>query len=334
MAKYLVAHTNAPPGAPLPEERKVFDNSSLKIELVSRRCRMEEEVIELGRRAHALLVPHAPITCRVMANMPNCRVVVRYGHGFDVIDVAAATEHGIVVANVPFVTEEVAEHTIMLALACERKVARLDRAIRAGEWQHAKQQLSPMSRIGGRTLGLVAFGRIARAVARRALALGLHCLATDPYVEPDVIKKCGVEPVELYELLARSDFVSLHTPLNCETRHLIGEGELRLMKPTAYLINTSRGPVVDEAALVRALRENWIAGAGLDVFEVEPLAADSPLLRFDNVILTPHSAGYSDASRPKGRVQAAQEVVRVLKGHWPKNLVNPEVKEKVRLREC
>jgi phosphoglycerate dehydrogenase-like enzyme len=139
--------------------------------------------------------------------------------------------------------------------------------------------------------------------------------------------------VELDELLGRSDFVSLHTPLNSETRRLIGERELRLMKPTTYLINTSRGPVVDEGALIRALQEGWIAGAGLDVFEVEPLPVGSPLLELDNVILTPHSAGYSDVRPARMHTQAAQEIVRVLKGHWPQNLVNPEVKGRARLRE-
>ncbi len=332
--KYLVGHTNAPPDSPLPEERKVFADSGLEIELISRVCTTEEDVLEVGREAHALLVPHAPITRRVLENMPKCRVVVRYGHGFDVVDVAAATEHGIVVANVPFVAEEVAEHTIMLIFVCERKVVRLDRAIRAGEWQRAREQLSPMACLEGKTLGLVAFGRIAQAVTWRAQALGLECLAADPYVSPDIIKEHGAEPVELEELLSRSDFVSLHSPLNSETRHLIGERELRRMKPTAYLINTSRGAVVDEKALIRALKEGWIAGAGLDVFEVEPLPGDSPLIELDNVILTPHSAGYSDAGRPRGRAWAAQEVVRVLKGYWPKNLVNPEVKEKIKLREC
>ena len=334
MASYLVAHTNASPGAPLPDETVVFQNSGLEVKLVSRICTTEEDVIELGREAHGLLVVKAPITRRVMANMLHCRVVVRYGHGFDVVDVPAATEHGIAVVNVPFVAEEVADHTIMLIFACERKVVRLDRAIRAGEWQGVKQQLPPMALIEGQILGLVGFGRIAQAVARRALALGLQCLAADPLVEPASIVEHGVEPAELDGLLARSDFVSLHTPLNSQTYHLIGEGELRTMKPNAYLIDTSRGPVADETALIRALQENWIAGAGLDVFEEEPLPTDSPLVELDNVVLTPHSAGYSDSSRPKGRTRAAQEAVRVLKGYCPENLVNPEVAEVLTLREC
>jgi len=333
MAKYLVGHTNAEPGSPVPEEMRVLQESGLEVTLISRMCRTEEDVIGLGRDVDALLVPHAPITRRVMDSMPKLKVVVRYGHGFDVVDVPAATEHGVVVANVPYVAEEVADHTLGLILACERKLAMLDRAIRAGRWQEAKGRLAPMSRIAGQALGLVGFGRIAQAVARRALGLGMVCLAHDPFLSAASIRERGVEPVAMEELLARSDFVSIHTPLNDETFHLISEKELRLMKPTAYLINTCRGPVVDEKALIKALQEGWIAGAGLDVFEVEPLPADSPLVTMENVILTPHSAGYSDASRPEGRSRAALEAVRVLKGYWPENLVNPEVKARVRLKE-
>lgn len=335
MAQFLIVHTDAPADAPLPEERKVLADSGLDIEFVPRVCRSEEDVIELTRDADAVLNARSQMTRRVIENLRKCKVMVRYGVGVDTFDIPAATEHGIVLANVPdFCIEEVSNHALMLLLACAKKLVRLDRMIKAGEWAQKRSQIiSPMGRIVGQTLGLVAFGKIPRALARKALDLKLRCLAYDPYVSPEVMREHGVEPATLEELLRESDCISVHAPLTAETRHMFGEREFRTMKPSAYFINTSRGPVVNEAALIKALREGWIAGAGLDVFEVEPLPTDSPLVEFENVILLPHSASYSDEGFQELRTRVAQEAVRVLKGYWPQNLVNPAVREKVNLRE-
>jgi len=335
MAQFLIVHTDAPPEARLPEERKVLAGSGLDVELVSRACRSEDDVIALAREADAILNARSLITRRVMDNLRKCKVMVRYGVGVDTFDIPAATEHGIVLANVPdFCMEEVSNHALMLLLACAKKLVRLDAMIKDGQWAQKRSQIIlPMGRIVGQTLGMVAFGRIPRTLARKALSLKLRCLAYDPYIPPEVMRQHEVEPVTLEELLREADYISVHAPLTAETRHMFGEREFRLMKPSAYFINTSRGPVVDEAALVKALREGWIAGAGLDVFEVEPLPADSPLLGLENVILTPHSASYSDEGFVELRTRVAQEAVRVLQGYWPQNLVNPAVREKVSLRE-
>ena len=188
-----------------------------------------------------------------------------------------------------------------------------------------------MGSIYGQTLGLVGCGNIGRVTARKAQCFGLRVLGYDPYLDKSLAKESGVTLVSLPELLKESDFISVHTPLNKETRHLIGEKEFKQMKPTAYFINTSRGPVVDETALIKALQEKRIAGAGLDVFEKEPVDSDNPLLKMDNVVTTAHSASYSDASSKRCRTRVGQEAARVLSGQWPKNVVNKSVKPKVNL---
>jgi D-3-phosphoglycerate dehydrogenase len=227
-----------------------------------------------------------------LAAVPRCRAILRTGSGTDNVPVEEATRRQIVVANTPAaMSDGVSDHLIALLFAVARRVAELDRAVRLGRWRQAPVQ--PLCGVGGRTLGLVGFGHAGREVVRKLSGFELRVLAHDPYVGADTLAAHGVRPAGLYELLAQSDYVSLHCPLTAETRHLIGERELRLMKPTAVLLNTSRGPVIDEAALVRALREGWIAAAGLDVLENEPPAADNPLLGLDNVVVTPHVAGYS-----------------------------------------
>ena len=330
---YIIAHVDAAPDAPLPDERSVLARSGIEAQLVCKQCQSEEDVIELARDADAILDIHTPITRRIMENLHRCKVMVRYGIGVDSFDIPAATEHSIVLANVPdFCMEEVSNHALLLLLACAKKLTRLNAALKAGDWKARQTILSPMGTIHGQTLGLVAFGKIPRALVGKARALGLYCLAYDPYVNGETIRRYGAEPARLEELLAQADYVSVHTPLTEGTRRMFGEREFRLMKPTAFFINTSRGKVVDETALIRALREGWIAGAGLDVLEEEPPARDNPLLSMDNVILTPHSASYSDAAFAELRRRVVEEAVRVLKGHWPRSLVNPAVKEKVSLR--
>ena len=262
----------------------------------------------------------------IVGALKRCVVIGVGGVGVDMVDVEAATAAGIVVTNVPDVfIEEVADHAMMLLLNVARMTPQVTRMAREGQWYEARAVLSQRDRLLGQTLGLFAFGHVARATARRAMAFGLRVIAHDPYVsELDVIA-AGVEPVSFGELLERSDYLSVHAPHNAETEHAINAAALRRMKPTAGLINTARGPIVDEAALIEALRDGVIAGAGLDVTEHEPAATDNPLLTMDNVIVTPHIASASTRMRPETRRRVGREVALVLRGRWPMSCVNPTV---------
>ena len=293
-------------------------------ELVAADCHGEEDVIRATRDAHALLVSLSPITRRVIASWSRARVVARYGIGVDTVDLEAATDHGIFVTNVPdFCYDEVSDTAMSLILAVTRKVVKMHSLVSRGVYN--RKLAMPVYKARGRTLGLLAFGRIARAVAGKAAPFGYRVLAHDPYLQPDSLAGQPVELVGLEELLARSDVLSIHVPLTAETRHLIGEPQLRRMKPTAYLVNTSRGPVVDQKALTRALQEGWIAGAGLDVLEEEPPDPRDPILGLDNVVLTPHYASYTEEAYVEVREKAARQVVQVLRGEVPTCLVNREV---------
>jgi D-3-phosphoglycerate dehydrogenase / 2-oxoglutarate reductase len=287
--------------------------------------RQEDEISERARDADALIVSSSPITRRVMSALKQLKVVVRTGVGYDVIDVPAATDLGIVAVNIPDIwTREVANHALALLLAWNRRIPTLYNEVKAGVWQ--SQPPGPLGALHGETVGIVGFGNIGRAFARRVAALETQVIAYDPYVDNAQFSTLGVERVfSLGELAARADYVSVHTLLNAETRHLINEAFLRQMKPTACLINTSRGPVVDEQAIIRALQERWIAGAALDVQEHEPPAPDNPLLGLDNVILTPHAAYYSTAAVARVPQRCGEEVARVLTGQRPLHVVNPEV---------
>ncbi|MFC1983700.1 C-terminal binding protein [Chloroflexota bacterium] len=295
-------------------------------------CNTEDEIIEVAKDADAITTGAAQITRRVLEALPKCKVIVRYGVGFDTIDVDAATDNGVVVVNVPdLFPEEVSNHAIALLLACAKKMVPFNNLMKQGRWADAKRIQSPMVSIYDQTLGLIGCGNLGRLTARKAQCFSLKTIGYDPYVDKSLAEKHGITIVSLPELLKESDYISVHTLLSEETFHLIGENELKQMKPTAYFINTSRGPVVDEAAIIKALQENWIAGAGLDVFEKEPIDADNPLLKLDNVIVTPHSAFYSDASAKQVRIRVGQEIASVLTGRWPKNVVNKGVKPKVNL---
>ena len=313
--RFLVVHSDARDPDAFEIERGIIEGAGACLRLT--RAGDEDELIEHARDADALLVSGARITRAVVDSMPRCKLIVRYGVGLDSVDVAAATERGIVVSHFPdFCQPEVANHAIMLLLACAKKLTWLDRAVRDGRWRPGP--LAPMGSVHGETLGLVAFGAVAREVAPRAQALGLEVIAFDPYADDEPFTASHVERVgTLDELLRRSHYVSLHTPLSAETHHLIGREQLRAMKRSAYLINTSRGPVVDEQALIAALRSGEIAGAGLDVFEREPLPADSPLVEMENVVLTAHSASYSDRAFEDMKRRAAETAVEVMRGRWP-----------------
>ena len=285
----------------------------------------ENELIARTRDADALVVTFSPVTRGVMGELEGLKVVVRTGVGYDVIDVPAATELGVIVVNIPDLwVREVANHALALLLAWNRKIVTMDRQVHAGMWSGRV----PGERTGslhGETVGIVGLGNIGSAFARRVAALETKVIACDPYVDDAHFKALGVERVSLETLAERADYVSVHTLLNAETRHLIGEAFFRRMKPTAILINTSRGPVVDEVALARALQDKRLAGAALDVWEQEPVAADNPLLKMDNVIATPHAAYFSSPAVAQVPRRCGEEVARVLTGQRPLNVVNPEV---------
>ena len=290
------------------------------IDLVVGQCRSEDDAIAFGRDADAVINQHCPVTDRVLASWPRCRGVVHFGKGVDNIDVAAATRRGIWVTNVRDANwDEVSNHVLALMLAWARGLLAFDRHVRAGGWSY--RGAVPRHRLAGQTLGIVGFGDIGRLLARKARGLGMQVLAHTRH--PSAVE--GVEFVPLPDLLRRADFVSIHAPLTVETAGLIGAPELGLMKPSAFLVNTARGGVVDQAALVEALRERRIAGAGLDVLDPEPPSPGDPILALDNVVLTPHVAWYSEESREHVTVEAAREVVRILRAERPKSPVNPAV---------
>jgi D-3-phosphoglycerate dehydrogenase len=284
----------------------------------------EAELIELARDADAILTCFARVTAAVVRAGRRLQVIGRYGIGVDNIAVEEATRLGIPVTNVPaYCLDEVAEHALALVLASARRIVRYDAALRRDDW--GLRTGMPMFRLRGQVLGIVGFGKIGRTVARKASALGLRCLAFDPYVAPAVFREHGVQATELDDLLARSDFVTLHLPLTDETRHLLDAGRLARLKPTALVVNTSRGGVIDQDALVAALREGRLAGAALDVFEPERLPADHPLLALPGVIATPHVAFYSEESLRDLALLGARNVAAILAGRQPASVVNPSV---------
>ena len=255
--------------------------------------------------------------------MERCKIIARYGIGVDTIDLEAATEAGIIVTNNPtYCIDEVAEHTMALVLACARKATFYDRLVRSGRWEVPPGK--PMFRLAGRTLGLVGFGNIARAVAARAAAFGMRILYCDPFVRDKQFQVPG-EKRQLDEMLRESDFVSVHPPLTPDTRGMINDQSLAKMKPTAFLINCARGPIVDTQALVRALDSGRIAGCALDTTDPEPLPNAHPLRGRENVTITPHVAWYSEQAMVGLQSGAPNEVRRVLTGEWPINVVNPAV---------
>ena len=257
--------------------------------------------------------------------IPQCGAIVRTGSGTDNVPVALATERGMVVANTPdAITIAVAEHAIALMFAVMRQVVVQDRAVRRGIWD--RDLALPDGTFQGKTLGLVGFGRIPQAVARKLSGFEPQVLAYDPYVDESLARELGVELVDLDAVMSRSDFVSVHTPLVDETHHLIGARQLRLMKKEAIFVNTARGPVVDEKALLQALQENWFAGAGLDVLEQEPPDPDNPILQLENVVVNPHIAGYWEKGTQLFWEQSVQAVVDLAQGRWPRSYINPGVK--------
>jgi D-3-phosphoglycerate dehydrogenase / 2-oxoglutarate reductase len=301
----------------------------LGAEIVEVPAKTEDEFIAAARDADALYAKGRPITKAIIDGLTKCRVIALGSVGADSVDVAAATARGIPVTNVPdtFI-EEVADHTMTLILATFRRLVVQDRLVREGRWKEGRPMLYQYPRLMGQTLGFVAFGHVARAVAVRARAFGVHMIAYDPYIEELVISQYGVEPVSLTELLQRSDIISNHAPATPEAHHMLREEHFRLMKREALFISTGRGPTVDEPALIKALQEGWIAAAGLDVLEEEPPVPGNPLLKMENVILTAHVASASGRFDNVRRRRVGHEIAQVLKGRWPRSCVNPAVLEK------
>jgi len=306
-------------------ERAIIEEAGLR--LATAQCKSEDDVITAARDADAIIAQYATVGAKAIGALTRCEVIARYGTGTDIVDVDAATRHGILVTNVPndWCENEVADHAMALLLAAARKICSYDRATRAGRWRW--QVGEPIHRLSGRTLGLLSFGAIAQAIGRRAAVFGLRIIASDPYLPAADIVDRGAVPVSLEELLDQADYLAIQAPLTKETYHLIGERELRRMKPTAILINTARGPIVSDQALYRALSEGWIAAAGLDDIEEEPAkrrdwTPSNPLFGLDNVIITPHAAYYSEEAIRTVRDFAAHEVARVLTGQPPLSPVN------------
>lgn len=284
--------------------------------------RTEDEVIAAAHDADAIIFAFAPITARVLDTLPKLRVAVRNGVGYDAIDVQAATERGIWVANVPdYCIPEVADHALAMLLGLARKIVPLDAGVRRGEF-NAVQMSRPLHRITGQTLGLVGMGRIGREVAKRAQGFGLNVIVFDKYLSPEHAQAAGATLASFDDVMRNADFISIHTPLTNETRHLVNAEAIRKMKRSAYLINVARGAIIDTMALAEALMDGTIAGAGIDVFEQEPLPADHPLRSAPNTILHPHAAWYSEESLTQLQVSAGEEVARVLRGEPLKNPVN------------
>ena len=305
-------------------------------------CTTEEELISACSEADAVIAAGTKITPgyvfspKVIENLNKCRIIALMSIGYDNVDVSAATEEGICVANAPdYCLEEVSDHAIALILTYARKFYQLLPAIRSGKWSTQAEYLSalkPLHRLSGQTLGLIGFGRIPRTIVPKAKSFGLRIIAYDPNLPNTIFKRFAVESVGLDQLLEESDFVSLHAILTPETKNMMGLQQFKRMKPSAYLINTARGELVDEKALYTALSEGLIAGAGLDVLETEPPSPDNPLLKLNNVIITGHFAYYSEESTEELFRRPWEEVARVLQGEWPHGLVNPQVKERFKAK--
>lgn len=306
------------------EEKEEFSRMGAEVTLAQ--VKKKEEVIQACKDADGLINQYTLLTREVLENLPRCQVISRYGVGVDSIDLQAATDLGIIVANVPdYCVEEVANHTVALILTLSRKTAFFDRKVKSNQWDFRLG--IPIYRMKGRILGLIGCGRIGMEVAKKMSSFGVKIIVFDPYLQKT--EEC-IELKDLDAVLKESDMISIHCPLNESTRHLIGEKEFRKMEKRPFLINTSRGAIIDEKALIQALKEGLISGAGLDVLEKEPPDPTNPLLTMENVILTPHVSFYSVESISELKRRTAENVVSVLQGKWPRSVVNSQVKGRTR----
>ena len=290
-------------------------------------CRSQEAVLDFARQADLVMIQSVrPLVDHAVLGQLACRAVIRMGLGYDSVDVAAATERGILVSNVvDWCNDEVADHASALILAGLRRLGPMDRALHRAVWD--RQPALEIVRLRGKTLGILGFGRIGQAVAQRMAAFGLELIASDPYMDTAAAARAGVKPVGFEELLARADVISVHARLVPETRHLLGGAEFARMKPGALLVNTARGAIIDEPALIAALRAGRPGGAALDVMETEPLPGDSPLMSMENVLLTPHLASFSQEASAQLYQMSAEIAANLLQNRWAATIVNPQARE-------
>ena len=293
----------------------------------------EAGFIAAARDADAIYAKGMRITKTIIDSLENCKVITLGSVGVDSVDVKAASARGIPVTNIPdtFI-EEVADHAMTLLLAGFRRLIVQDRMVREGRWTEGRPALSKIPRLAGQTLGFISFGRVARAVAKRAAPFGLRMIAYDPFISETLISDCGVLPSTLSEVLSQSDFVSMHAPARPEVHHMLGETHFRQMKPTAMFINTGRGTTINEEALIRALQDGWIAHAALDVLETEPPSHNNPMLGMENVTLTAHVASASARFDEARKRRVGFELSLVLSGLWPVSCVNPSVLQTTALK--
>lgn len=294
----------------------------------------EDGFIAFAQDADVIYGKGMKFTKKVVDSLPaTCRGIVLGSVGVDSVDVKAATARGLPVTNCPdtFI-EEVADHAMMLLLSTFRRTIEQDRMVREGRWREGRPALLKLPRLMGQTLGLISFGHVARAVAKRAKPFGLRIMAYDPFIEELVMVEHGVLPATLEEVLSQSDIVSMHAPARPEVEGMLEEKHFRMMKPSAIFINTGRGPTVQEVALIKALEEKWIAYAGLDVLETEPPGNNNPLLKMDNVILSAHTASASARFDPARKRHVGRELALLLEGKWPMSCVNPAVLQNTALR--
>lgn len=314
-------------------EREILEHAGCNVEI--KMAATEDEVLAAVRDADGLYYT-GPVTRKMLLAMNRCKVIAESAIGMDTFeDFDLATEKGIVACNCPGVfVDEVANQGMALLLACVRWLVPTATFVKEGGWSDRSRSRpwGQVHRITGQTIGIVGLGDIGKAMAKRAAGFDMKVLACDPYIPAETFRAHGAQQVSLGKLLQDSDFVSLHVPLNAETRHMISGPQFALMKPDAILINTCRGPVVDEAALVEALQHKRILAAGLDVTEVEPIAADSPLLSMDNVVISPHMASISEWANGERRRRPAQEIAAVLTGHRPRAVWNKDVLEHLNLK--
>lgn len=318
------------------ETRALAAMTDIEIDVVTRKCASEDEIVELAREADALVVStRHPITRSVLERLGRCRIVGSYGVGLDHIDLPAAAELGVVITHYPqYCTNEVADHAMSLILALNRRIHELDQDLRQGAWNRGiarTRQImrGPIAPLREQTLGIVGLGRIGAKVAERARPFGMSVIAADPLLDAGEAAARGAELVSFDDLLHRADIVTIHCPLTPQTRGMMNAAAFSAMKPTGFLVNTARGPIVDLDAAIAALERCAIAGAALDVVYPEPLPADSPLYRLPNVMLTPHAAYYSERSVELVRSETLQDTINALRGIRPRTVANPGVLDRV-----
>jgi D-3-phosphoglycerate dehydrogenase len=302
------------------EEKKVL--TSMGVDVIIANCNTIQEVIDTCKDADGIMVNLAPMPAEVINKLEKCKVIARYGVGYDNVDVPACTKKGIWVTNVPdYCAEEVSDQALALLMACTRKVARRDAQVRAGKWNIGKAD--PIHRMAGKTFTFLGFGMIGRCLYRKIKGFDFsRILIYDPFIDEQTIKSLGAEKVEWEEALKSADYISVHIPLNDKTRGIINASAFKLMKPTAIIVNTSRGPIIDEQALIDALTKGQINSAGLDVHKKEPLDHDSPFMKIENCVLTDHVGWYSEEAMSELKRKVAENVKDVLISGKPKYPVN------------